>query len=159
MNVVNPLYLENPSRQDILDYVLLKLADNGWKRSVDNYGNCKYKSEDGCSCAVGTLLEGEEYYAPAFEQQSVRTLIVNREELRAVIPENVKLDTVIDFIEKHKYLLENLQDWHDTTDNIGYEGQLKDPFEGFGMLRGSLSLKIYKKEAYEKWKKKLKIKR
>ena len=159
MNITNPLYLENPDRQNILDYVLLKLADNDWKRSSDEHGNCMYRSPDGCNCAVGTLLEGEDHYARAFEQQNVKTMIANREELREVVPKNVNLDLVIDFIEKHCYLLDELQHWHDSSDNVGYEGRLRDPLEGFGMLRKSLegtTLKIYKKEIYEEWKKKIK---
>lgn len=63
---------ENPTLQEVLDYVCEHLVKQG-EPCKSETGNCRYRDSKGRTCAVGCLIS-EESYDPVIEGSSVTSL-------------------------------------------------------------------------------------
>ena len=50
-----------PTRQDLFNTAYAGLKAQGFKQSLDSYGQCKYRGRGGLKCAVGHLIPDERY--------------------------------------------------------------------------------------------------
>lgn len=58
------------NKQQVFDYVVRKLAEQGTASVRDLDGACQYRGEEGCKCAVGWLVSDEEY-DPAWDRDGI----------------------------------------------------------------------------------------
>jgi hypothetical protein len=104
--VIKDCVLDNPTDQDIFDYVFEGLYKRG-KRAYDNtHLACQYKTIDGSKCAVGMLITDEYYakYGEVIEGSNIADLRLSYvDEDRPLIPT----------LAQHSDLLGDLQEIHD----------------------------------------------
>jgi hypothetical protein len=91
-----PINLRFASKQEVFDHVAHHLLTQGIP--AKHYGFCKYKTEDGLTCAVGCCISPEQY-DPRMEGQSIAVLAARFPHLG--IPPNLVM------------LLTDLQEAHD----------------------------------------------
>jgi hypothetical protein len=89
--------------QEVFDKIVSHLRSQG-KPSIGKHGGCKYRNEQNCKCAVGCLIEDDEY-SPKMEGLVIFDLIKMEHDF---IPETLKKR-----LEPHATLLNNLMQVHD----------------------------------------------
>ena len=65
---------ENPTKQQVFDFVLEHLREQG--EAAYEGGTCKYRTEDGKSCAVGCLIS-DDTYDSSMEGFKASSIILN----------------------------------------------------------------------------------
>lgn len=53
--------MNDQQKQEFFDNAVRGLWSQGWKRSVDEKGFCRYRGPDGCRCALGWNIPDERY--------------------------------------------------------------------------------------------------
>ena len=105
--------MKNYSEQEIFNHVITHLA-NQERQSVGYDGECRYRSPEGMSCAVGCLISDEDYEVE-MEGADVAYLIKRFE--------------AVSWMASHRDLLDDLQDLHD----------LDQSWDGQGLTSAALS--------------------
>jgi len=96
--------------QEVFETVAEHLFTQGWRALADNM--CMYRDREGRKCAVGCLIDDEDY-RPEMERLPVKALCRNFKE---VLPPTI-LSNV--------YLLMDLQQVHDEVMNWGSSDQMR----------------------------------
>ena len=91
--------------QEVFDRVVGHLRKQG-KPSIGRYGGCKYRSEDGLKCAIGTVIEDSEY-SPKMEGHVLFDFLTMGYDF---VPASMK-----ERLEPHASLLTALMQAHDFT--------------------------------------------
>ena len=104
--------------QEIFDTVLDHLREQG-KASVGRSNECRYRGEDGTSCAVGCLLP-DELYHPLIEGVAVEQLLgadslpsSYKSHAHEILPIMARIEGHLGA--EHLKLLKELQDAHDMS--------------------------------------------
>lgn len=119
MNKVEELP-ENATKQQIFEYVVKFLANQGKQAKGDN-SYCLYRSGD-LKCAVGCLIP-DKYYSEDLEGTNADSVLMSlADEYGEEYPLFNTLDT-------HKYFLLTLQEYHDSLLTWRNENAFKDSFK------------------------------
>lgn len=112
------------TEQDIFDIVYPAMIKQG-KPAIDEKGNCKYRAPDGSKCAVGHLLEDDEYN-PEIEGNSVEEAGIAH-----LIPDRLlpHVQFLVDLQHAHDVMVDgnNKRDFRETSAWIVSERDLKYP--------------------------------
>jgi hypothetical protein len=119
--VIKDCVLDNPTAQQIFDYVFEGLYKQGHRAYDTTHMACQYKTSDGSKCAVGMLLTDEYYerYEDVLEGANLADLIscVDNDD-------NLLLPT----LSNYSAMLGDLQDIHDMQLAPARIGEGEDKF-------------------------------
>lgn len=90
------------SNQQIFDYVVTKLAEQG-RPAIGATGLCQYRGKNGCKCAVGWLISDHDY-DPVWEEKGHGMTFSTDSPQKLMIEKGYSID-----------LLTCLQDAHDSA--------------------------------------------
>jgi hypothetical protein len=114
------------NQQEIFDTVVAHLRQQRCK-AVDVDGNCRYRTEDGKKCAVGCLIQDDEYYE-WMEGSQIGNLFVATRTISALKPLRERL-----FSEDNLPLLHALQKAHDQDYVYEWEADFQEIASQFGL--------------------------
>lgn len=100
---------QNPTPQQLADYILPKLFRQGRKSCTHNHP-CAYRGADGARCAVGHVI-ADEHYSPRLEGHSTKFQSVQTAVARSLRQTSLSKD--------QQYLLDLLQACHDRCNHVG----------------------------------------
>lgn len=99
--------LKEATKQQVFEQVAKHLLTQ-YQRSINEFGYCMYRGQNGCKCAAGCLIADDEYME-YFEDKTWNTLVVKN-----------------DFPSNHKEIIRDLQDIHDCFIVQEWKEELKD---------------------------------
>lgn len=113
------------NNQEIFDRVYKHMLTQG-RRSLLNHtnGTCAYRSNDGLKCAVGCLIDDENYHY-GLERYAAHSVVVRLALAKSGV-DNIHEGNTLE-------LLMALQNVHDMADPIAWESRLKALATAFGL--------------------------
>lgn len=95
--------LNKAVEQEVFEYCLTHLREQGHRSMLEDGSNCAYHGVDGAKCAVGCFIP-DELYDPEMEQLRVGHLLFRHKD---------RLNPIAQGIDTHLQLLRELQYFHD----------------------------------------------